>query len=311
MCESFEADLNGIIVVDKPTGMTSFTAANTVRKAAMAKKAGHTGTLDPMATGVLPILIGKATKASDIIPNSDKEYEAGFEFGRQSDTLDVWGKITGEDTVHVSTETLSGIIPRFIGEIYQIPPMYSAVSINGRRLYELAREGIEIERDRRKINIYELKVLSYDERGRSGKLLISCSKGTYIRTLIDDMAKACGCTGGIMTALRRTKACGFTIEEAVGLQNVCESPKKFIIETDALFSGYRKIIVSPAQAIRFQNGGFLDIERLSIEGTKPENDERFRVYGDEFLGIAKVDKDKGILSIIKLLRQNGNNQKNQ
>ena len=192
--------MNGIIVINKPSGFTSFDVVAVMRGIAKTRKAGHTGTLDPMATGVLPILLGNATKAQSLIPDSSKEYIADFRLGITTDTLDITGKIIEEKKSEISEREISDVLPEFTGNIFQIPPMYSAVQKDGKRLYELARQGIEVEREKRKVTIYKLELLEYDEKAQTGRLLTGCSGGTYIRTLIDDIGKRLGC-GGVMTAL--------------------------------------------------------------------------------------------------------------
>lgn len=179
--------MNGVLILNKPRGFTSFDAVAVVRKYSGQRKIGHTGTLDPNATGVLPLLLGNATKAQAIISNHDKEYVAGFRLGLTTDTLDVWGEKKTEKESYISKKDIEAVIPEFTGEITQIPPMFSAVQQGGRRLYELARKGVEVQRESRKVTVYMLKLLSFDESSQTGQLFVFCSKGTYIRTLIDDI----------------------------------------------------------------------------------------------------------------------------
>ena len=211
--------MNGVIILDKPAGFTSFDAVAVMRGLAREKKIGHTGTLDPMATGVLPLLIGRAAKAADLLPDTDKEYMAGFRLGERFDTGDVTGKIIETSPARASEGDLLRALERFRGDIMQTPPMYSAVSVGGQRLYKLARQGIEIEREPRPVHIGRLELASFDEKEQRGTLAVACSKGTYIRALIEDIARAAG-TLGVMTALRRTKACGFTVRAAVTLEDL-------------------------------------------------------------------------------------------
>ena len=283
--------MNGLLLLDKPKGFTSFDIVAITRKLTAQKKIGHTGTLDPNATGVLPLLLGNATKAQDIIPNHDKEYTAEFKLGVTSDTLDIWGEIKTEVKSEVSSAELELVLNDFRGEIEQIPPMYSAVSVDGQRLYALARKGIEIERKSRKITIYELELLNFDEKTQSGKLRVSCSKGTYIRTLIDDIGAKLK-VGAVMTSLDRTKACGFLKEECLPLEKIKKlSPAEIeekLISIENLFLNFPELKVSKAQAQRFQNGGALDITRTSLRNQDVEN-KIFRVkYDGGFYGLGIV-----------------------
>lgn len=302
--------MTGVIVLNKPKDFTSFDAVALARKILKEKKIGHTGTLDPMATGVLPLLIGRGTKAADLLPDTNKSYRAEFTFGKTSDTLDITGKILGEDNVPVTKEMLMNILPNFTGDIMQIPPMYSAVSVGGKRLYELARQGIEIEREARKINISQLEILSYNEKTRSGSMLISCSKGTYIRTLIDDMGKALGSCGGIMTALNREYACGFSLEDAITfdeLRKLAENGdfSPVLRPLYKLFPDYIRVTVSEAQEKRFLCGGELGLERLKLPKIALYENMPISVFGqgeENFLGLGKINLEKNELKILKLLK---------
>ena len=211
--------MNGILILDKPQGFTSFDAVAVLRGLAREKKIGHTGTLDPMATGVLPVLLGRAAKALNFLPDTDKEYTAAFRLGERRDTGDITGQVVEESPAPVSQEALEAALPAFRGEILQVPPMYSAVSVNGKRLYELARKGLEVERQARPVTVSALELLSYDAQSREGRLRVACSKGTYIRVLIEDIAKAAG-SCGTMTALRRVRACGFGEGDARSLEEL-------------------------------------------------------------------------------------------
>ncbi len=299
--------MNGLIVLDKPEGFTSFDAVAVMRKITHEKKIGHTGTLDPMATGVLPILLGRGTKCADLLPDTDKEYVASFKLGVKSDTLDSTGKILEENYGKITREALESALENFRGEIEQIPPMYSAVQVGGVRLYDLARKGIEVEREARKINISLLRLESFDENSGEGKLTVRCSKGTYIRTLIDDIARSLSLCGGIMTALRRTRACGFDIKDALTLDELKALSENNEIESvikplDGLFNGYRRVNVSAAQMNRYLNGGELSLDRLHLKfGT---DGERIRVYspdGKLFLGLGLAELAENRLNILKIL----------
>ena len=184
--------MNGIICLDKPQGFTSFDAVAKLRGILQTRRLGHGGTLDPMATGVLPIFVGNATKACDIMPDNTKSYRAGFRLGQVSDTQDVTGTILAEYQKEVPQEDILAVIPEFTGKIMQLPPMYSAVQVNGKRLYDLARQGIEVERTPREIEVFSIDLADYDESAREGVLEISCGKGTYIRTIINDIGERLG-----------------------------------------------------------------------------------------------------------------------
>ena len=299
--------MTGVLILDKPADFTSFDAVAVCRRLCHERKIGHTGTLDPMATGVLPLLLGKATRAASLLEDTDKEYEAGFRLGVSTDTEDSTGKVLETSDTPVSRELLESLLPRFRGEIMQVPPMYSAVSKDGKRLYELARKGIEVERDARPVTIFKLELIEYHEETREGKLAVSCSKGTYIRTLIADLAKAAGSLG-VMTALRRTKACGFTLADAITLDEAKALSEAGTLEeklrpVESLFAHLATVTVSGAQATRFGNGGQLDLKRIpAFRKQNPPDGEIVRVRGEkgEFLGLGQVQAEKGWLAILKL-----------
>lgn len=297
--------MTGVLILDKPADFTSFDAVAVCRRLCHERKIGHTGTLDPMATGVLPLLLGKATRAASLLEDTDKEYEAGFRLGVSTDTEDSTGKVLETSDTPVSREVLESLLPRFRGEIMQVPPMYSAVSKDGKRLYELARKGIEVERDARPVTIFKLELIEYNEETREGKLTVSCSKGTYIRTLIADLAKAAGSLG-VMTALRRTKACGFTLADAVTLDKAKALSEAGTLEeklrpVESLFAHLPAVTVSGAQATRFGNGGQLDLKRIpTFRKKKPEAGLIFRVKTEDgaFWGLGKTEPEQ--LAIYKL-----------
>lgn len=288
--------MNGLLLVNKPGGFTSFDVVAVARKLSSQKKIGHTGTLDPNATGVLPLLLGNATKAQDIIPNHDKEYAAGFKLGVTTDTLDIWGAVKTETESDIKLDKLTETLEHFRGEIEQIPPMYSAVSVNGKRLYDLARKGIEVERKSRKVTVYELELLDFDEKSQSGTLRVSCSKGTYIRTLIYDIGRLLE-TGAVMTSLNRTKACGFDIENCIPLEKLKElSPAEIeekLISTENLFITLPELKVSEAQATRFSHGGALDIGRTRLRSAENIEGKIYRVkYNGRFFGLGIVKENE-------------------
>lgn len=299
--------MNGVILIDKPSGFTSFDVIAVVRRITGQRKAGHTGTLDPNATGVLPVLLGSATKAQDLIMNHDKVYVAGFRLGITTDTLDIWGTVTGEAKAEFAEDNIAAVLPEFAGKISQIPPMYSAVQKNGQRLYNLARKGIEVERDSRDVEIYSLELKDFDKNTQSGTLEISCSKGTYVRTLIDDIGKKLGC-GAVMTSLCRTSACGFTLDDCISLGRAKELAEngaldRHIRSVESLFAGCGYVCVTDAQAKRFSNGGALDISRTPLGRTAVDDGAFYRVKTRDgsFLGIAVADAESGQFKI-KLLQ---------
>ncbi len=297
--------MNGVVVINKEQQFTSFDVVAVVRKTLGTKKVGHCGTLDPNATGVLPVLIGNATKAQDIIPNHDKSYVADFKLGLTSDTLDIWGEVAEENGDPVTKAELESAISSFVGSISQVPPMFSAVQKDGVRLYELARQGIEVEREARPVTVYSLELLSFDEKTQTGTLSVSCSKGTYIRTLISDIAKKLG-TDGIMTGLVRTSACGFTLDDAITLDELkalCSNGEidNRIMSTESLFATYATLTVSDKQATRFKNGNPLDIDRTALRDSNVSDKTIYRVKSNdgEFLALGIVDLSKGVIKIYK------------
>lgn len=296
--------MNGIIVIDKENGYTSFDVVAKMRRICGEKKIGHTGTLDPMATGVLPIHIGNATKAQSLLPESDKEYEATLSFGITTDTLDITGKVLSQTESNVKSEDLEAVLPQFRGDIMQLPPMYSAVSKDGVRLYELARKGLVTEREARPITVYKLDLLNFDEQLQSAQILVKCSKGTYIRSICDDIGQVLGC-GAVMTSLRRVTACGYTLDDAITLEKAKELSENGMLEeylrpTESVFACYPSVKVTEAQAVRFKNGGGLMLSRTDVDDSS-ENGAYYRVYNssDVFLGLGYVNKEKEELSVKK------------
>lgn len=287
----------GFICLDKPQDMTSFSAVRAAGRILGEKKAGHTGTLDPMATGVLPIALGSCTRFIELLPHSRKAYTARVRLGLTTDTLDITGTVTGEFPVTVSERALLETAAGFTGEITQLPPMYSAIQKDGVRLYELARQGIEIEREARKVTIYDLQLSDFN--GTEFTMAVVCSAGTYIRTLADDIGRALGC-GAVLTALRRTEANGFALSEAVTLEVLREYAEKgeadaLIVPVDKCLSDYAAVTVTPAQAKRFSNGGALSLQRVNC----PNEIGYYRVYAPagEFLGVGEIKADSDELSV--------------
>lgn len=281
--------MTGIIVLDKPASMTSYTAVARLRRITGEKKAGHTGTLDPMATGVLPVMLGGATRFTELLPCRGKGYRAGIKLGLTTDTLDITGRIIAEKLVSRSADDFKQALKRFEGKSLQIPPMYSALNKDGVRLYELARKGIEVERTPREIEIYTVILLSADEANGEYEIDVQCSEGTYIRSLAADIGERLGC-GAVLSSLRRTLANGFTLDGAVSLDRLEEAarngelPKHLITVEDAM-NPYPAVAVTPAQAVRFRNGGDLNLDRLECGGAPGY----YRVSGGgEFLGIGEI-----------------------
>lgn len=299
-------DVNSaVLLIDKPQGYTSFDVVAIIRKLCNTKKVGHTGTLDPIATGVLPILIGKATKAQSLLVDSDKEYIAEFKLGISTDTQDISGKILKTENKTVSKQDVENVLESFRGNILQIPPMYSALKKDGKKLCNLARKGIEVSREARPITIYDIKLISFNEKLQEGKILVSCSKGTYVRTLCNDIGEKLS-TLAVLKSLRRTKACGFTINECIDIEKAKQLSEngcleKYFKATESLFKVYPSVTVSKAQSIRFKNGGDLMLSRLNLETKNIKNKQIFKVYSyhNEFLGLGIVSFEKEELLVLK------------
>lgn len=295
--------MNGILCMNKPQDFTSFDVIGKLRGILHMKRLGHTGTLDPMATGVLPILVGTATKACDILPNQDKTYQATVVFGKATDTLDIWGKpLQDYPEQHVTEAALCAILPEFLGDITQLPPMYSAVSVNGKRLYELARKGETVERPTRTVHIDAITLDAFDETQQTATLTVSCGKGTYIRTLLSDIGQRLG-GDAVMTALIRTAACGYPLQECLTFEQVAAAMadgtlEEHLLPTDSLFSSYPKLRLNAAQERMFCNGVKLDLNRL--RNLQPDQDI-YTVYGatGTFLGTALADRTQQELRIGK------------
>lgn len=295
--------LQGVLCMNKPQDFTSFDVIAKLRGILKMRRLGHTGTLDPMAAGVLPVLVGTATKACDMLPNQDKQYRAAVRFGLESDTEDIWGRQTAAyPEMHVTEAALKAVLPRFTGTIQQTPPMYSAVSVDGRRLYELARKGISVERPVRTVQVYQLEAECFDEANQTAVLRISCGKGTYVRTIISDIGHALG-GGAVMTALCRTQASGFTLEQCYSFEEVaafCEEGtlKQHLIPTDSLFTALPPLYLDERLTRLYRNGVKLFLHQP--KGILP-NAEDYRVYDTDgtFLGIAQADRVENVLRVKK------------
>lgn len=281
--------MNGIVIVDKPQGWTSQDVTARLRRVFGTRRIGHGGTLDPMATGVLPVFVGRATRAVEFFEHAEKTYETVLLLGKKTDTQDVTGTVLEERAVDVTESQVEEVLSRFRGEIMQVPPMYSALKVNGQKLYELARKGKQVERQPRPVTVYELTLLSFENDRLS--LRVRCSKGTYIRTLCEDIGEALGCLG-CMEALRRTQAGEYRLEDAVALEDLLESstPESCLRGMDTMFARYPAVKLTANQEKRCRNGNSF---------TRPMPDGTYRAYGEngEFLMLAKVED--GVMSTIK------------
>lgn len=296
--------MNGIICVNKPQGFTSFDVIAKLRGIMKIRRLGHGGTLDPMATGVLPVFVGTATKACDIMPDNTKSYRAGFKLGQVTDTQDITGEVITSTDMPVSRDALEAVIPDFLGDIMQLPPMYSAVQVNGQRLYDLARQGVEVERTPRQIHVDRLILTEYNENNREGVLEIFCGKGTYIRTIINDIGEKLGC-GGIMTSLVRTSSGGFTLDECFTMEEIQQAAdenrlEELVLPIERVFTSLPKLKLNEVQTRMYKNGVKLDISR--VHRIKPDT-ELYSVYGFDggFIGTAFADHENGILRVAKNL----------
>lgn len=285
------AMVSGILVIDKPAGWTSMDVCAKLRGIFHEKRVGHGGTLDPMATGVLPVFIGRATRAVEFAEKSDKEYIADLKLGVITNTQDTSGEVLEERPVQVSREQLEAVLERFRGDILQVPPMYSAIKINGKKLYELARKGREVERPARPVTIKALEIV--EQQGKDLYMIqVRCTKGTYIRTLCHDIGQALGC-GGCMASLRRTMAAGFTLERAHTLEDVqtAPDPTALLLPVDSLFRDWARLMVSAGVEKKIRNGMTAVLPGL-IPG-------KYRVYSQDEIFLALCRAQGGKLSTIK------------
>lgn len=281
--------MNGVICVYKPSGISSHDCIYKVRRALGTRKVGHTGTLDPMAEGVLPICVGKATRASEMIMAAKKVYKAEITFGFETTTADSEGEVTRKSDKVVTKEEFLAVLPQFIGEIEQIPPMYSAIHHQGKRLYQLAREGKEVERKPREITIFSIELLSF--LGERAEIRVTCSKGTYIRTLCEDLGRAAG-SAAHMSALIREQSGVFTIENSVRPEDITEDK---LIPVDEMFKEYESIILNAENEGRVLNGAPIKL--------KCREGEVYRLYGEEgnFLCLSKGIIEEGV-SFLKMVK---------
>ena len=281
--------MNGIVIVDKPQDWTSQDVTARLRRVFGTRRIGHGGTLDPMATGVLPVFVGRATRGVEFFEHAEKTYEAVLRLGIATDTEDITGTVLEEKPVTVTEEAFENALSGFRGEILQVPPMYSALKVNGQKLCDLARKGKEVERQPRPITIHELTCLAFS--GNTARLRVRCSKGTYIRTLCKDIGEVLGC-GGCMEALRRVTAGEYTIEEAIPLQTLLdtENPGQYLRGVDTMFRDKPEVVLTANQEKRCRNGNSFSVK------CQPGI---YRAYSmeREFLMLAKVED--GVMSTVK------------
>ena len=281
---------NGILIIDKPQDWTSHDVVAKCRRVLHERRVGHAGTLDPMATGVLPVFVGRATRAVEFAAGSDKEYLAGLRLGVRTDTQDTTGTVLEERPVTADRAALEAVLEGFRGEILQVPPMYSALKVKGQKLYELARKGVEVERAPRPVTIHALEVVEQVSESEF-RLRVACSKGTYVRTLCHDIGAKLGC-GGAMYALRRVRACGFGEADALPLETVLThpDPASLLRPVDAYFSAYPAVTVDQRRANAARNGA--PFPQRGAEGT-------YRVYGPDGQFLLLGDLRKGRMTTIK------------
>lgn len=290
----------GILCIDKPEGFTSFDVVAKLRGIARERRVGHAGTLDPMATGVLPLFFGRATKACDILPRQDKRYLASFKLGVTTDTQDITGTVLSEQTPDADEARVRAAAAGLVGDIMQTPPMYSAVRVNGQRLYELARRGVEVERAARPVTVYSIDFTVCDVQANTFTIDVHCSKGTYIRTLIADIGAALGC-GAVMTALRRTMAAGFTLADCATIEQAQQAAQDGAFGTllrpvETAFGALPGAVLNEKQTKMFLNGVRLDIGRVACK--RAGDTYAVYAYNRRFLGVAR--EQGGLLCMQKL-----------
>ena len=294
-------EISGLLLIDKPLGFSSNQALSKIKWIFSAKKAGHTGTLDPLATGLLPICFGEATKFSSHLLNSEKTYEASIKLGWKSSTGDAEGKLTESKIISLSLEKLQKELKSFIGLSKQTPPMFSALKYNGQPLYKLAREGVKIERQEREIDISKLILLNYSKN--IIKIEVTCSKGTYIRTLAEDIANKLG-MDGYLTELRRTKIGKLNINEAFSIENIStlssDKRKSCIKPTEVLVDRYPKLILLDSEVDFIKNG-------QPIKLKKKLNTEIYTLFtkSKAFIGLGEIDTNN-LLKVVRLISTNIN-----
>lgn len=296
--------MEGIINLIKPPGITSHDAVSYLRKVFSIKRIGHGGTLDPGACGVIPIFIGKATRAIEYFENCDKEYIAEITLGKTYDTGDNFGNLIDEkDPSKITLEDFRNVISKYIGEIEQIPPMYSAVKVKGRKLYEYARKGLEIERKPRKIYIYTIKILDF--KNPIARIKIHCSKGTYIRTLCEDIGKDLGC-GAHMSLLIRTRSGPFSLEKSVTFEEIekyyrTNEINRFLLPVEKILDSIMKKVTIPYEKEQILKRNFIPLEKL-LKDFRESNEDFYMLYdkNNVFFGIGKLDSDRKIIKFHKI-----------
>lgn len=287
-----EQTVSGILIMNKPAGFTSHDVVAKLRGILRTKKIGHGGTLDPMATGVLPVFVGGATKAADYAAAQDKEYLAGFALGAATDTQDVTGTVTARSDVRADEAAVRDVLAGFLGAQQQIPPMYSAVKIGGQKLYDLARKGKTVERPARDITIREIALTAFDETAQRGAFRVTCSKGTYVRTIVNDLGERLG-TLAAMDALTRTRSGVYTLAEAVSFEQVEQARdggtlSRLLRPTDSLFAGYPAVRLNHEGADRAARGAV--VFPRQTDGLDFAPGTLCRVYHDgRFLMLGRVD----------------------
>lgn len=295
--------MDGILPINKPSGFTSFDVVAKMRGMTGTKKIGHSGTLDPMATGVLPLFLGSATKAVSVLPDEDKRYTASLRLGVRTDTQDITGAVTETRESRVTEDELRAALGTFAGRQFQTPPMFSAKKVDGTPLYDLAREGRTVEREPKEIEIYSIELVSFDPAGQCAVIDVSCGKGTFIRTLIDDLGVKLG-VGATMTSLVRTRASGFDLSECVTLeeaQALCDGGKleERLVSPARLFRGLPRLGLSEYDTHLYKNGVHLSLSKRGWKGVAG----MIAVYGPDgsLLGISRMDEIADELKLLKLL----------
>lgn len=295
--------MTGILPVKKPAGFTSFDVIGKLRGVVKTRKIGHSGTLDPMATGVLPLFFGGATKCCDLLPNEDKRYVADIKFGIVTDTQDTSGRVLKESESRVTKGEFAEVMSGFIGKQMQTPPMFSAVKINGRPLYDLAREGKVVERAQKEIEVYDIKLLEFDEHAQTARIEVFCGKGTFIRTLINDMGEKLGC-GASMSALERTMAAGFELSECFTISEIEEMMKdgtfeEYLMPVERLYNALPRLVLSDFDKRLYRSGVPLELQKRGwggISGNIAVFDE-----GGMLLGISFMDEEANELKLRKMM----------
>lgn len=286
----------GLLLLNKPKGITSFGAVARIKRLTGEKRVGHTGTLDPMATGVLPILIGRATVLSQYLIEADKGYQATIKLGISTDSCDITGNVISQRAVNVGSLDIKGVLSQFMGKQMQTPPMFSAIKQNGVRMYDLARKGETLDIPPREIEVYSIEQISNINVDCEFNIYTTVSKGTYIRSLCRDIGEALGC-GAALTSLTRTKTAGFSLDKCVDLERLTpENISDYILPCDLAVQYMQKIEISEKQAIRFGNGGQLNLDRIKYDAFV--DGEIYRVYFKEkFLGLGVADATQNLLKI--------------